>query len=79
MSQLHRKGHRSKNKVVRRCIERKQRQAAKLFIAGKEAVKKHKPKKKEFSNAKVLTAQAYPCSPKQLALGEVLPKIPLEE
>lgn len=73
MAQPHRKGHKFGNKNMRRRIERTQRQATKVILAGKKKgikgkVKKHKPKTKA-NNGKVV--KPYPCGPKQMALGEV--------
>lgn len=65
------KGHYSKNQAVRRAIRRSQRQATKLFPAGKATGGTKKKPKRGEKVAKVYPA--YPCGPKQMSLGEVIP------
>lgn len=68
MSQPHRKGHEFGSKAMQKKVERKQRQAQKVFLAGKTvAKKKHKPKKQYAPKS---TPAPYPCGPKQMTLGE---------
>jgi hypothetical protein len=68
MVQAFRVGHKFTNKNKKRSLERKQRQAEKLYLAGKGKRKKKKPKKKAIVKA----YPAYPCSAKQIKLGELL-------
>lgn len=74
MTQPHRKGHRSKNKTIQRRIERKQRRAAILFLADKKVV--GKKRKKKSGDKPTKPSKPYPCSPKQMSLGEPIPKPP---
>jgi hypothetical protein len=68
MAQPHRKGHQSKNKSVQRSIARKQRKATKLILAGIVGGSKNHKTKKKVKTAK--PSQPYPCSAKQMALGD---------
>lgn len=68
MSQPFRKGHEASSKTTKRRIQRKQRQQQKVYLNGKGRRKQRKPKGKK-EKAPVLS-KAYPCGPKQMALGE---------
>jgi hypothetical protein len=66
--QPHRKGHKAKNKIIQRRIERKQRQWQKVNLAGQG---KHSRKKKPKNKVKSpKPSKLYPCGPKQMTLGE---------
>lgn len=65
--QAFRIGHQSKNKTIQKRITKSQRQAQKLYLAGKKTPRR---KKKPTECGVVRERQPYPCSPKQMALGD---------